>query len=155
MICREVNHSYLISLNTRWHNQIISPPLTLTLKMEKACCSGMLATQLTAMKKQSQNRIIRNSESPWKLKICYFINIFHSEYIYVRVSGLMTWNTERLILDIRGRHRLQSSPLLRLDNDPSGAASFWSILGSHFLVACSGRPATLLEFSPTSEIFAP
>ena len=30
----------------------------------------------------------------------------------------------KLTLDIRGRHHLQSSPLLRLDNNPSGAATF-------------------------------
>ena len=59
-------------------------------------------------------------------------------------------NTERLTLDIRGRHRHQSSPLLRFDDDPSDTASFRSILGS----ACSGRTATVLEFPPTSEIFA-
>ena len=61
----------------------------------------------------------------------------------------------KLTLDIRGRHHLQSSPLLRLDNNPSGAATLWSIPGSHFLAACSGRPAILLEFPPASEIFAP
>jgi hypothetical protein len=42
-----------------------------------------------------------------------------------------------------------------LDNDPTGTASFWSIPGSNFLVACSGRSATLLEFHPPSEIFGP
>jgi len=30
----------------------------------------------------------------------------------------------KLTLDIRGRHHLHSSPLLRLDNNPSGAATF-------------------------------
>ena len=66
------------------------------------------------------------------------------------VNQFLDWllkKKERLPLDIRGRHHLQISPLLRLDNDPSGVASFWSILGSHFLVACSGRPATLAWIS--------
>ena len=69
--------------------------------------------------------------------------IYEGQSISFRIDDL---KTEMLTLDIRGRYHLQSSPLLRLDNDHSGAASFLSILGSHFLVASSGRPATLLEF---------
>ena len=91
----------------------------------------------------------------WILLTC--LSAFDSR-IWGVVNRFLDWwlKTQKgLPLDIRGRHHLQSSPLLRLDNDPSSAASFWSILGSHFLVACSGRPATLLEFPPTSEIFAP
>jgi len=86
-----------------------------------------------------------------------YIYSIHMWYIWWFANKFPDWllKTEWLTLDIRDRHHVQSGPLLRLDNNPSGATSFWSILGSHFLVACSGRLATVLKFPPASEIFAP
>jgi len=85
-------------------------------------------------------------------ELWYNVILYEGQSISFRTDDV---KHRKLTLDIRGRHHLQSSPLLRLDNNPSGAATFWSIPGSNFLAACSGRPAILLEFPPASEIFTP
>ena len=50
-----------------------------------------------------------------------FYTLYEGQSISFRIDDV---KHRKLSLDVRGRHHLQSSPLLRLDNNPSSAVTF-------------------------------